>query len=117
MLFCDADGQMIEEKSVDLNVLGKKMNEHGITVSQQVADNMSNLLEAFGGIKYEEKVVKMQEKIQEKKNAAIKKEVDPKYIDVTQRLVSYKDFAEALKKIAHFDANLARLGYLKSQKL
>ena len=60
MLFCDADGQMVEEKSVDLNALGKKMNQHGINVSQQVSDNMSNILQAFGGIKYEEKVVKMQ---------------------------------------------------------
>lgn len=59
----------------------------------------------------------MQQKHEEKKNAAIKKDADPKFIDVTQRLVSYKDFADALKKIAHFDANLARLGYLKSQKL
>lgn len=52
MLFCDADGQMIEDKSVDLNALGKKMNQHGINVNQQVTDNMSNILEAFGGIKY-----------------------------------------------------------------
>lgn len=44
MLFCDADGQMIEDKSVDLNALGKKMNEHGINVSPQIADNMSNIL-------------------------------------------------------------------------
>ena len=36
MLFCDQDGQMIDEKSVDLNTLGKKMNENGIAVSQNV---------------------------------------------------------------------------------
>ena len=60
MLFCDQDGQMIDEKSVDLNSLGKKMNENGITVSQNISQNMSNILEAFGGIKYEQKVVKMQ---------------------------------------------------------
>jgi hypothetical protein len=52
MLFCDQDGQMIEEKSVDLNSLGKKMNENGITVAGVVSENMSNILEAFGGIKY-----------------------------------------------------------------
>ena len=62
MLFCDQDGQMIDEKSIDLNALGKKMNENGITVSQNVTDNMSNILEAFGGICYEQRVVKMQEK-------------------------------------------------------
>ena len=64
MLFCDQDGQMIDEKSVDLNSLGKKMNENGITVASYVSENMSNILEAFGGIKYEEKVVKIQEKIE-----------------------------------------------------
>jgi len=62
MLFCDQNGQMIEDKSIDLNTLGKKMNENGITVASSVADNMSNILEAFGGIKYEERVVRMQEK-------------------------------------------------------
>ena len=55
---------MIDEKSVDLNSLGKKMNENGITVASYVSENMSNILEAFGGIKYEEKVVKIQEKIE-----------------------------------------------------
>ena len=44
MLFCDADGQMIDEKSVDLNTLGKKMNERGFTVSQPLIENMSNFL-------------------------------------------------------------------------
>jgi chemotaxis regulatin CheY-phosphate phosphatase CheZ len=31
--------------------------------------------------------------------------------------VSYKDFSDAIKKIAYFDVNLSRMGYLKSQKL
>lgn len=44
MIFCDTDGQMIEEKSVDLNVLGRKMNDRGINVSQNVSDNMSSIL-------------------------------------------------------------------------
>ena len=44
MLFCDQDGQMVEDKSVDLNSLGKKMNESGITVASNVGDNMSNIL-------------------------------------------------------------------------
>ena len=64
MLFCDKDGEMINEKSVDLNTLGKKMNENGISVSQPISENMSNILEAFGGIKYEKRVVKIQEKIE-----------------------------------------------------
>ena len=44
MLFCDEDGQMIEDKSVDLNTLGKIMNEKGITVGQNVSENMSSIL-------------------------------------------------------------------------
>ena len=117
MLFCDKDGEMINEKSVDLNTLGKKMNENGISVSQPISENMSNILEAFGGIRYEKRVVKIQEKIEQKKALAIKKEIEPKFIDVTQLLVSHQDFAEAVNKIAYFDAHLARMGYLKSQKL
>ena len=54
---------------------------------------------------------------EEKKAVANKKEVEPKFVDVTQLLVSYKDFSEAIESIAYFDANLCRMGYLKSQKL
>lgn len=59
----------------------------------------------------------MQEKIEEKKAGAIKKDVEPKIIDVTQRLVSHQDFVGSIKQIAYFDSHLARLGYLKTQKL
>jgi hypothetical protein len=48
---------------------------------------------------------------------AIKKDVDPKFIDVTERLVSFKDFSEAIKKIQVFDIQLARLNYVRSPKL
>ena len=60
MLFCDDDGQMINEKSVDLNSLGKKMIEKGLIISPQITENMCSILEAFGSIKYEEKTVKIQ---------------------------------------------------------
>ena len=54
--------------------------------------------------------MRMQEKVEEKKNIAIKKDVDPKFVDVTQRLVSFKDFEAAIKRVELFDINLARLG-------
>jgi hypothetical protein len=54
---------MIQDKSVDLNVLGKKMTEAGLTINPQVNDNMCSILEAFGDIIYEERVVRMQEKV------------------------------------------------------
>lgn len=44
MLFCDENGQMIDEKTVDMNFLGKIMNENGIVVSPQISNNMSSLL-------------------------------------------------------------------------
>ena len=117
MLFCDKDGQMILEKSVDIHTLGKKMNQAGIAVHAQINENMCSILQAFGDIIYEQRVVRVQQKIEEKKNIAIKKEVDPKFIDVTERLISFKDFTEALKKIGIFDVQLARMGYVKSGKI
>ena len=75
------------------------MTDEGLSISPQVNDNMCSILEAFGDIVYEERVVKMQEKVEEKKNMAIKKEADPKFIDVTQRLVSFKDFDSAIRRI------------------
>jgi len=75
------------------------MTDEGLSISPQVNDNMCSILEAFGDIVYEERVVKMQEKVEEKKNMAIKKEADPKFIDVTQRLVSFKDFDTAIRRI------------------
>lgn len=60
MLFCDENGQMIEERKIDLNVLGKMMNENGIQVSPQISGNMSSLLETFGGIDYNERVIQVQ---------------------------------------------------------
>lgn len=36
-----------------MNILGKIMNDNGINVSLQISQNLSNLLEAFGGIGYD----------------------------------------------------------------
>ena len=44
MLFCDEDGEMIHERTIDMNTLGKMMNDNGIVVSSQVSSNMSSLL-------------------------------------------------------------------------
>lgn len=68
MLFCDDNGEMITENTVDLVSLGKTMNEVGIAVSQPIADNMHCLLEAFGEVVTEEKMIKM----------VVKEEEDPK---------------------------------------
>ncbi len=60
MFFCDQKGQMINERVVDMNSLGKIMNDNGITVSPPISQNLSSLMEAFGGIAYDERVVQMQ---------------------------------------------------------
>lgn len=67
---------MIEEYTVDLTSLGKLMNDVGLTVSQAISENMHCILEAFGGIRSEERVVKMVQKEEEdpkKKALALKK--------------------------------------------
>jgi hypothetical protein len=44
MLFCDENGEMIKENTVDLVSLGKTMNDVGIVVSQPITENMHCLL-------------------------------------------------------------------------
>jgi hypothetical protein len=44
MLFCDEDGCMIQDYTVDLLTLGKKLSSCGLTIPTQVADNMVHLL-------------------------------------------------------------------------
>lgn len=53
MLFCDENGQMVNERVVDMNSLGRIMNDHGIVVSPQVSQNLSSIFETFGGIQYD----------------------------------------------------------------
>ena len=113
MLFCDETGQMRNERNIDLNSLGKIMNEQGILVSPQISQNMSSIFETFGGIQYDERVIQVEEK-QEEKKALLKKDAGPKIVDVHQKLVSYQEFADALNKIKMFDVELAKLGYLKN---
>lgn len=47
---------MVNSRVVDMNELGKIMNENGISVNLQVSQNLSSLLETFGGIGYDERV-------------------------------------------------------------
>lgn len=60
MLFCDEKGQMVGDRIIDMNTLGKVMNDNGIVVSPQVSQNLSSILQAFGAIGYDERVVQMQ---------------------------------------------------------
>ena len=95
-----------------MNFLGKVMNENGIIVSPQISNNMSSLLETFG-IQYNEKVIQVQEKVEQKKSLA-KKDSVPKLINLTQKLISFADFEQATQQIKIFDIELSKLGYLKN---
>jgi hypothetical protein len=55
----------------------------------------------------------VQEKAEEKK-IITKKDTAPKIIDVTQKLIAYKEFIIALENIKMFDVELTRLGFLKN---
>lgn len=44
MLFCDEKGQMVSDRIIDMNSLGKVMNDNGIVVSPQVSQNLSSIL-------------------------------------------------------------------------
>lgn len=80
------------------------------------------MLEAFGGIRTEERVVKMVQKEEEdpkKKALALKKTESepPKLVDVLQKLTNYSEFERAINTLKEFDIALARLGHVKSTKL
>jgi hypothetical protein len=43
--FCEQQtGEMINDRIVDMNTLGKKLNDNGIVVSPQVSQNLSSLM-------------------------------------------------------------------------
>lgn len=44
MIFCDEKGQMVKDKNIDLNTLGKVMSENGLNITSQINENMSSLL-------------------------------------------------------------------------
>lgn len=46
---------MIKDKNIDLNTLGKIMSESGLNITPQINENMSSVLEAFGGINFLER--------------------------------------------------------------
>ena len=73
------------------------------------------MLEAFGDIVPMEREV--EELVEDEKKNIHKKEKEPKYMTVTQKLVSYADFDRAISQLGMFDIQLGKLGYVKSPKL
>lgn len=104
MQFCDKDGEMVKTNSVDLGGLAKTMGDLGFDVNLAALENLYSILEAFGGIKYDESVVQMVAKEEEdpkKKMFLVRKAENeaPKMVDVTLRMTNYEEFSEALKTI------------------
>ena len=60
MIFCDENGQMIKDRNIDLNALGRIMSENGLNITSQVNENMCSVLEAFGAITYTERTSMVQ---------------------------------------------------------
>jgi hypothetical protein len=73
---------MIKDRNVDLNNLGRVMSDNGLNITPQINENMCSVLEAFGAIEYTERTSMVQEKLDDKKNA-IKKDQEPKLIEIT----------------------------------
>lgn len=59
MLFCNENGEIINERSVDLNEFGTilKTNIKDIELTEAVSENMANFLKCFGDVKYDEEVI------------------------------------------------------------
>lgn len=94
---------MINDRVVDMhNSLARSMVDNGIVISPQVSQNLSSILQAFGGIGFDARTVIKEEKIEEKK-ANIKKDAGPKMVEVTEKLISYKEFETAIDNIRIFD--------------
>ena len=36
MIFCDENGQMIKDRNIDLNTLGRIMSENGLNINPQI---------------------------------------------------------------------------------
>ncbi len=67
MLFCNQDGEMREERSLDLVELGEILKNKGLNIHPDVNENMANFLKCFGDIDWDEEKELIQVKEEEKK--------------------------------------------------
>lgn len=57
MLFCNENGEMKDNRCVDLNELGDTLKQRSIAVNADVSENMASFLQCFGDIVFEEETV------------------------------------------------------------
>lgn len=56
-LFTNENGEMNEEIKQDLNTLGSTLNSMGLEIPMQVVENMCSMLECYGDIMPEKKII------------------------------------------------------------
>ena len=125
MLFCDEDGEMIPSRHVDLITLGDTLRAQNLDIPPNISDNLANLLECFGEIDCDERIIQVIKEEKESKTkgkeAPLKKVGDqneqPKPIDVLQKMTSYNEFRDAVDKIRQYDRMMCRLGLVRSNAL
>ncbi len=75
-IFTDEHGELSYKKCVNLKEFGKKLQEKGINLDQQITDNIGSLFLCFGDIEYEERMTyRMPEESEEEKRAALLKKM------------------------------------------
>lgn len=125
MLFCNADGEMIPSRHVDLISFGDVLKAQGLDVPQNLSDNLANIFECFGEIQTDERIIQVIKEEKEPKvkgkEAPLKKVGDPsdqpKPVDVLQKMTSFEEFEMALHKIKSYDRMISRMGLIKSSTL
>jgi len=57
MEFCNADGEMIPTRHIDLIAFGETLKNKGLDVTQNVIENLANFMECFGEIECDERII------------------------------------------------------------
>lgn len=69
ILFCDQDGELIPSRHVDLIQLGDTLKQQGLDIAIPVCENFANLLECFGEIDCDERIIQV---VKEEKEIKVK---------------------------------------------
>ena len=113
MLFCNENGEIINERSVDLNEFGTilKTNIKDIELTEAVSENMANFLKCFGDVQYDEEVTMVAPKEDEAskqhgksplKKGAATEEVQKPVPKILKKSNNF-DFLAAINKYKKYD--------------
>ncbi|EAR95092.1 hypothetical protein TTHERM_00641200 (macronuclear) [Tetrahymena thermophila SB210] len=126
MMFCNENGEMKEERHVDLNDLGNELNKQKMDIAPEVCENLASFLECFGEIKYEEEIIMVNPpkedtnqnaKIAQTKKMFASEQTESKPIPKLLKKTSFQEFFDAVYKMKEFDIMMNRLDITKSTTL